>query len=176
MLIQNYQTKWPQQFQQIAEILREALGPHHKNIEHIGSTAVPGLAAKPIIDIDIVYINVADFSNIKLALESLGYFHNGDQGILDRAVFKRLPNAHHPILDQITHHLYACSVESPELKRHLLFRDYLKQTPTAKAAYEALKFELAEAAEQDRKRYAKLKEAQAKSMVESFLHLAAQNL
>ncbi|MEM6380375.1 MAG: GrpB family protein [Bacteroidota bacterium] len=172
MLIQTYQANWPQQFQQIADVLRIALQSHYQEIEHVGSTAVPGLAAKPIIDIDIVFTTQKDFLNIKDALEQLGYYHNGDQGIPDRAVFKRVQNSKHPILDQIVHHLYACPEDSAELKRHLLFRDYLRVNPEARAAYEQLKYEIAELANQDRKQYAQIKERKARPMIESFLNLA----
>lgn len=175
MLIQAYQDRWPHQFQEIADILIEALQPYHLNIEHIGSTAVPGLAAKPIIDMDIVYKTEQDFWHIKHALEQLGYYHNGNQGIPDRAVFKRILNSNHPILDQIPHHLYACPEESLELKRHLLFRDYLRLHPEARAAYEQLKFEIAELATQDRKAYAKLKESKARPMIESFINWASSS-
>lgn len=169
MLIQDYQDDWPVQFQQIQEILQEVLGAHSQSIEHIGSTSVPGLAAKPIIDIDIVYKNPSDFTGIKPVLEKLGYYHNGNQGIKDREVFKRNKGEEHPVLDRIQHHLYACPSTSEELNRHLLFRDYLRKNPAASAQYQQLKYQIAAEAEQDRKRYAQLKEEQARSMIESFL-------
>lgn len=175
MLIQVYQASWPIQFQQIADVLSTAMSPHYKNIAHVGSTAVPGLAAKPIIDIDIIYENPADFIAIRSALENLGYYHNGDQGIKDREVFKRQPGAQHLVLDQIRHHLYACPLKSLELNRHLLFRDFLRENPAARKEYQALKFQIAETAGQDRKRYAHLKEEQARELIESFLTLARES-
>lgn len=169
MLLQDYQDEWPAQFQQIRGILQEVLAAHCQSIEHIGSTSVPGLAAKPIIDIDIVYQYPNDFAGIKPALEKLAYYHNGNQGIKDREVFKRNKGAEHPILDQIPHHLYACPSTSEELNRHLLFRDYLRKNPAASAQYQQLKYQIAAEARQDRKLYAQLKEKQARSMIESFL-------
>lgn len=174
MLIQCYQATWESQFKQIREILEAALGGAQQSIEHIGSTAVPGLAAKPIIDIDIVYKNVVDFSIIKDRLEAIGYYHNGDQGITDRAVFKRRGTSTQVVLDQIKHHLYACSSSSKELQRHLQLRDYLRQNVEARNQYQQLKYSIAEEAEQDRKRYAQLKEIKARSLIESFLSLAIQ--
>lgn len=174
MLLQDYQDEWPAQFQQIREVLQEVLAAHCQSIEHIGSTSVPGLAAKPIIDIDIVYKNPTDFAGIKSALEKLGYYHNGNQGIKDRAVFKRNNGEKHPVLDQIPHHLYACPSTSEELNRHLLFRNYLRKNPAARAQYQALKHQIATTAGQDRKRYAQLKEEQARSMIESLLTLAQE--
>ncbi|GAB5554264.1 MAG: GrpB family protein [Saprospiraceae bacterium] len=174
MLIQGYQDYWPAQFQQISAILQAAMMPNDIRIEHIGSTAVPGLAAKPIIDIDIVLEGSIHFVDIKSSLETIGYFHNGDQGIQDREVFKRRSSELHPILDQIPHHLYVCPVTSQELKRHLLFRDYLRKNTKARDQYQQLKFKIAQFALQDRKRYAQLKEQMARSMIESFLTLAEE--
>lgn len=157
MLIQAYQAQWVEQFQQISTILTQAI-PIPVMIEHIGSTAVPGLAAKPIIDIDIVYMQVEDLKHIHQGLYLLNYDHHGDQGIPGREVFKRRPGSDHPVLDQIAHHLYVCAVHSAELKKHLKFRDYLREQSDAKDAYAALKYALAEESGQDRKAYARLKE------------------
>ncbi|SER35718.1 GrpB family protein [Neolewinella agarilytica] len=173
MLILPYSPEWPSQFLLIGELLTTALGPAHLRIEHIGSTAVPGLAAKPIIDIDIVYAQDASLQAIIEALNSLGYFHNGDQGIPGREVFKRRkPSAGHPVLDQIQHHLYACPEGNPELRRHLLFRDYLRTNEEAREEYAQLKSSIATAAAQDRKQYAKLKEEGAREFVERVLAVA----
>ena len=174
MLISSYSPHWPSQFLQICELLTTALGPAHLRIEHIGSTAVPGLAAKPIIDIDIVYARDAPLMPITDALSTLGYFHNGDQGIPGREVFKRRkPSGGHPVLDQIQHHLYACPEGSPELRRHLLFRDYLLTNKKAREEYAKLKTDIASAAAQDRKLYAKLKEQGAREFVERVLAAAS---
>lgn len=173
MLILPYSPDWESQFRQIRDLLTTALGSAHLRIEHIGSTAVPGLAAKPIIDIDIVYSRDAPLSPISDALSTLGYFHNGDQGLPGREVFKRRkPAAGHPVLDHIQHHLYACPEGSPELSRHLLFRDYLRTNEEAREEYAQLKAAIAIAAEQDRKRYASLKEERAREFVERVLAAA----
>jgi len=169
-LIQPYDPDWPQQFAQIRAILQAALGEQKQRIEHIGSTSVPSLAAKAIIDIDLVYATAAEFGNIKQSLEQLGYWHAGDQGIPQREVFKRagkLPS--HPVLDTIRHHLYACPVDSEELRRHLSFRDHLRTYPSARETYEQLKIEIAQAAQQDPKTYAHLKEKRAREFVLSIL-------
>ncbi len=173
MLILPYSPLWPSQYLQIHNLLTKALGSTHLHIEHIGSTAVPGLAAKPIIDIDIVYAKEAPLSPITDALSTLGYFHNGDQGLPGREVFKRKkPSPGHPVLDHIQHHLYACPEGSPELRRHLLFRDYLRTNEEARDEYARLKTDIASAAEQDRKRYANLKEERARGFVERVLAAA----
>ena len=72
---------------------------------------MPQLASKPIIDIDLVYFDWNDFEKIKAHLESIDYYHNGNQGIVDREVFKRINN-NHPIVDTIAHHSYVCPSNS----------------------------------------------------------------
>lgn len=166
MLLQPYQPQWTQDFLKIEQILAEALPNRYVQIVHIGSTAVPDLAAKPILDIDIVLVEGVDFELIKANLASIGYQYAGNQGIADREVFKRKNTTEkHPVLDNIAHHLYACPTESEELKRHILFRDYLKNNPKARQAYQKLKYEIAEEAQQDRKKYAEIKETKARKFI-----------
>lgn len=171
MLIQPYQTCWPEQFEQLNAELLKALPPE-VHIEHVGSTSVPGLAAKPIIDLDMVYFpGEIAFSLIKTALENIRYEHRGNQGIPGREVFRRAAGGFHPVLDHISHHLYVCPAESPELLNHLQFRDYLRSHPEACQEYAALKYALANEAGQDRKRYALLKEERAKTFFEKIKRL-----
>lgn len=158
MLIKTYSASWVDDFLAIKAILDRALHGLAYTIEHIGSTAVPNLDAKPIIDIDIIYSTAADFQKIQWSLEQSGYYHNGNQGIEDRDVFKRKENGTHEILDSITHHLYVCPVESAALERHLLSRNFLRKHNGARLKYQQLKYELAERSQQDRKAYAALKE------------------
>lgn len=167
-LIQPYQPQWAEQFQLIAQSLHHALAGLSIRIEHVGSTAVPGLAAKPIIDIDIVFPHIISFDSIRVKLEAAGYYHNGNQGIADRDVFKRAI-ALHPVLDSIAHHLYVCPENSLELARHLRFRDALRTSEAARLAYQAMKMEIANLANQDRKQYAALKEVKATALVEAIM-------
>ena len=170
MLIQDYDTNWPKAFTQLATVLGEAAGAYLIAIEHIGSTAVPGLAAKPIIDIDLVYPTTGDFAALKAALENSGYYHNGDQGIAGREVFKRRAAATpHPVLDTIAHHLYACPVGNEELRRHLAFRDQLRLHPKAREEYARLKREIAAEAGEERKAYAEIKEVRAREFIVAVL-------
>lgn len=174
MLLQEYSNKWSFDFETIKAILADVLLNIAVTIEHVGSTAVPGLAAKPIIDIDIVFVNRNDFENIKDRLAQIGYYHNGDQGIADREVFKRLTIVGtNNELDKIDHHLYACPADSEELKRHLLFRDYLRLHTEARNEYQLLKQQLADEADQNRKHYAQLKEEKARGFIEGILGKAA---
>lgn len=170
MLIREYETNWVYDFQTIKAILQEVLQHLHVTIEHVGSTAIPGLSAKPIIDIDIVFENDISFSEIKNRLESIGYYHNGNQGIPDREAFKRAPTfPTHELLDSIAHHLYACPAHSKELRRHILFRNYLRTHEDARNEYQQLKLLIAAEANQDRKLYAALKEEKAKAFIENIL-------
>jgi GrpB-like predicted nucleotidyltransferase (UPF0157 family) len=169
MFIQEYSSQWPADFQRIKTILSDALTGISITIEHVGGTAVPGLAAKPIIDIDIVLTDRKDFETIKERLAQIGYYHNGNQGITDREVFKRSTSEYEEVLDAIAHHLYVCSIDSEELKRHLLFRDYLRTHAAARNEYRQLKLQLAQEANNDRKRYAQLKEEKAKGFIEGIL-------
>ncbi len=170
MLIQPYNEKWVADFQAIALILREALPNLDVQVEHVGSTSVPQLAAKAIIDLDLIYPPSVHFEEIKKGLVSLGYFHNGDQGIPQREVFKRQPvSLAHPVLDELEHHLYVCPLAGMEWQRHVRFRDYLKKDATTRMAYQALKVAIAAEVKQDRKAYASLKETRAKSFIETVL-------
>ena len=175
MLLQKHQEHWAKDFNELKKILENNITSNDIKIEHIGSTSIKGLAAKPIIDIDIVYKNETSFEIIKTDLEQLGYHHNGDQGIAEREVFKRITNEEeHHALDTIKHHLYVCHINSKELQRHLAFRDYLRQYEHARIAYEKLKYEIAEKTNQDKKAYAELKEVMAKEFIESVIKKSTQ--
>lgn len=172
-LIQPYKHNWKIQFTTIQKILANTLGGLMLRIEHVGSTSVPNLAAKAIIDIDIVYEKETVFPQICERLASLGYYHNGDQGVPKREAFKRKKNQpKHPILDAITHHLYACPKDSPELRRHLLFRDFLKKHAWARLEYAALKRQIANQTNQNKAAYSLLKESAGTPFIEKILALA----
>jgi GrpB-like predicted nucleotidyltransferase (UPF0157 family) len=138
-------------------------------IVHVGSTAVPNLDSKPIIDIDIIYFNPTDFEKIKSGLEKIGYYHNGNQGIKDRDVFKRNGNCVSEILDTVKHHLYVCPVDSKALERHILSRNFLRKNDWARLKYQQMKYELAEKANQDRTIYATLKELNVNDFIDSII-------
>ncbi|MFK7952948.1 MAG: GrpB family protein, partial [Ekhidna sp.] len=115
MLIQNYNPNWKTDFNNIKATLLDKLNSLEINIEHVGSTSVQGMSAKSIIDIDIVYMKSEAFESIKKSLEAIGYYHNGNQEIEGREVFKRISNSGHAVLDRISHHLYVCHKENAEL-------------------------------------------------------------
>jgi GrpB-like predicted nucleotidyltransferase (UPF0157 family) len=173
LLIQKYNEGWINDFNNIQKALHDTLSELNVSIEHVGSTSVPGLAAKPIIDIDLVYNQDVSFDQIKIKLEKIGYYHNGNQGIPDREVFKRSKViVYHQVLDFIVHHLYVCPAGSKEFKNHILFRDYLIANADARIQYQQLKYDLASEVKQDRKKYAALKEEKATDFVNAIIEKA----
>ena len=120
VVVLPYDKQWKQDFLQIKDELQNALGELALRIEHVGSTSVQGLSAKPIIDIDVVIKDYSVFDDVVSALRSIGYRHEGNLGIEGREAFKYDSKEH---LRQ--HHLYVCPQDSAELKRHIAFRDYL---------------------------------------------------
>lgn len=136
--VTDYDPSWPTAFEKIRKPLADLLGPLAVRIEHVGSTSVPGLAAKPIIDLDVVIANASDFPAVCGKLGSIGYIHEGNLGIEGREAFRYESK---PGL--MKHHLYVCPADSPELHRHLTFRDYLRSHPPAAAEYGTVKLEAA---------------------------------
>jgi GrpB-like predicted nucleotidyltransferase (UPF0157 family) len=173
MLIIPYQNSWKNDFKIIEFELLKALNGIEIIVNHVGSTSVPNLAAKPIIDIDIVYPELVKFDDIEKKLSDVGYEHVGDFGIKDREVFQRNGKpGMNKILDSIHHHLYVCPVYSEELRRHLLFRNYLRVNELVRSQYEKIKIRIAAKAKQDKKIYAQIKETEAQEFIESVLLIA----
>jgi GrpB-like predicted nucleotidyltransferase (UPF0157 family) len=130
--------------------LKTALAGLNITVEHIGSTAVPGLAAKPIIDLDVILASPADLPEAIRRLEIVGYTHEGDLGIAGREAFRPPPGA-------VGHHLYLLTAGAHELRRHLAFRDALRSDNALRDGYAALKRSLAERYGSDRNSYTKAK-------------------
>jgi GrpB-like predicted nucleotidyltransferase (UPF0157 family) len=169
MLIKKYTSTWIKNFDALKGEVDKWLQGLVYTIEHIGSTAVPDLDAKPIIDMDIIYFNKEGFGNIKKALEKAGYYHNGNQDIEDREVFKRNNNPANDVLDAIPHHLYVCPANSKALQRHILTRDFLRKHEWARMHYQQIKYELAEKANQNKKVYAALKECNVNDFIDRII-------
>jgi GrpB-like predicted nucleotidyltransferase (UPF0157 family) len=169
MIIEVYTPNWIKDFTDIKSEIKNRLYGLVYTIEHVGSTSVPNLDSKPIIDIDIIFTKQLDFEKIKLGLEKIGYYHNGNQGIEDREVFKRNGKLTNEILDRINHHLYVCPVDSKALERHILSRNFLRKNDWARLKYQQMKYELAVKANQDRKLYAALKELSVNDFIDSII-------
>ena len=131
-----YDAQWKEDYAAIREELAAALGDLALRIEHVGSTSVEGLSAKPIIDIDVVIEDGTKLDAVIAALGGIGYSHEGNLGIVGREAFKYEGKEH-----LRRHHLYVCTQDSPELRRHLVFRDYLRSHPEAVKEYSRIKEE-----------------------------------
>lgn len=162
VVIVDYNSLWPKQFEILRSRLASALADHALTIEHVGSTAVPGLAAKPIIDIDVLLRSPDALPSAIAALASIGYQHRGDLGIPGREAFRTTAGDLH-------HHLYVCPNDT-EYQRHIAFRDHLRAHPTEADAYAALKRELAAKFGEDREAYNNAK----REFVESILRKEAK--
>lgn len=134
VVVLPYDAGWQRDFAAIKRELECALGPLALRIEHVGSTAVEGLSAKPCIDIDVVIRDYDVFDAVVNKLAEIGYQHEGDLGIRDREAFCYSGKPHLQ-----THHLYVCPLQSAELHRHLTFRDFLRTHPEAVRQYGAVK-------------------------------------
>ncbi|GAV11854.1 GrpB family protein [Paenibacillus sp. NAIST15-1] len=147
VIIEDYNDAWPVMFNELKNILGNKLGELALTIEHVGSTSVPGLSAKPILDIDIVIDSMTLLPQVIGKLSELGYFHEGNLGVENREAFARTDDIvpHNEEMNQKPkHHLYVCNKESDALQKHITFRDILRQQPDLVAAYSSLKKELAE--------------------------------
>ena len=134
--VSPYDSAWAQDFQAIKKELDSALGDLAFSIEHVGSTSVPGLSAKPIIDIDVVIEDETKLPAVVKALGSIGYTHEGNKGIKGREAFAYEGKEH-----LRKHHMYVCTKDASELKRHITFRDYLREHPEEVEAYSRVKEE-----------------------------------
>lgn len=134
-----HRPEWAEQFVSFRNQYESLLDDLIIGVEHVGSTAVPGLWAKPKIDIDII---VASFDELELIVErlaSIGYKHRGNLGVPLREAFKYIGEAQLP-----AHNLYVCADHSESLLNHLHVRDHLVANPQAAAEYGRLKCALAE--------------------------------
>lgn len=146
ILVTEYSSAWPVQFRQLSDIYKNFIGEYLIGIEHVGSTAVPGLSAKPVLDIDLIVEDQRKLTQIAPILESLGYEYAGEAGIPDRHAFiaksSKTPNINSGI-DWPKHHLYCCIEGSIGLRNHLILRDQLRKDPELATAYGKLKKSLA---------------------------------
>lgn len=153
IIVASYNPAWPHEF---AKIENEIM-PHIRDlvitIEHVGSTAVPGLPAKPVIDMNIIIQSNDILPNVVQKLAQTGYNHIGDLGIADREAF-RYENKPH----LMAHHLYVCPKTSAEHKKQVAFRDYLRQNPEERQRYGEIKTEMAKKFPRDIDSYIKGKE------------------
>ena len=133
VVVEKWNPKWKDEFERIVDSLGEDVIYNSVKIEHVGSTSVEGLSAKPIIDLDIVIEN-DKFEIIKRLLNDKGYKHEGDLGIEGREAFSYSGKE-----ELMTHHLYVCTKDSEELFKHITFRDFLKNNSALASEYSKVK-------------------------------------
>ena len=139
VVVLPYDRAWMDAFEKIKAEIENVLGDFALGIEHIGSTSVEGMSAKPCIDIDVVIKDYSVFDTVVQKLEAIGYIHEGNLGIKDREAFKYSDKPH-----LMSHHLYVCPRDSEELRRHIMFRDYLRSDLKAVERYSSVKEKAAE--------------------------------
>jgi GrpB-like predicted nucleotidyltransferase (UPF0157 family)/chloramphenicol 3-O-phosphotransferase len=146
IVVADYDETWPARFAEVAHPVRDAVADLAAEVEHVGSTSVPGLAAKPVIDIDVVVRSPDEVAVAIQRLRSLGYVYQGDKGVRGREAFMWPPGAE-------PHHLYVVVAGSQPHSDHVRFRDYLRQHPDVANEYAVLKRSLAEEHRDDRLGY-----------------------
>jgi GrpB-like predicted nucleotidyltransferase (UPF0157 family) len=140
-----YQPAWQRLFEEEKARLQQAVGPYVLDIQHVGSTSIPGLVAKPILDIAIAVRNFEEATVCIEPIERLGYVYRGELGIPRRHYFRKGQPR--------THHLHVNEIESADYENQILFRDYLIRHPDLAQAYGALKLDLARRFPTDRDAY-----------------------
>jgi GrpB-like predicted nucleotidyltransferase (UPF0157 family) len=131
-----YFPAWPDQFETVAADLRVALARVPSAVvEHVGSTSVPGLAAKPVLDIDVIVAG-EDMAGAVAALEAIGYAHRGDLGVTGREAF-------HAPDEAPRRNVYVCRAGTLNVRNHLAVRDVLRARADLRDEYAAVKLALA---------------------------------
>ena len=146
IIIVPYDQDWPRQFAELGRHLRAALGPQALRIDHIGSTAVPHLAAKPVLDLQISVAALEPVAVYRPALESAGFAWRPDNPDLTKRYFREQPGAPRT-------HIHVRRAGSWSEQFALLFRDYLRAHPADASAYARLKTELAQQYRDNREGY-----------------------
>lgn len=143
-----YTPQWKTEFNKIKEMIHSYISDFIISIEHVGSTSVEGLSAKPIIDLDVVIENYTILPSIIERLNAHGFKHEGNFGIEGREAFKRTYEDGH-----MKYHLYVCPKDGKGYIEHIAFRDYLRANEESRKEYEELKKKLADKYRNDRDSY-----------------------
>lgn len=154
IVVEPYNPKWVEEFEKIKNTIVPVICEDIISIEHVGSTSVAGLWAKPVIDIDVV-IDDEKLPVIIQKLATIGYVYQGDLGVIGREAFG-YNDEDKPLL--MKHHLYVCHKNNAELKRHIALRDFLRMNPEYCERYSSIKIEMAKKYPHDIDSYIKGKE------------------
>jgi GrpB-like predicted nucleotidyltransferase (UPF0157 family) len=130
-MIESYSKEWPEKFNREVENIKKVLGSEILEIQHIGSTAIPGLSAKPIIDIAVLVESIENISHFVEQLEKLGYSYKPEMSSGERIFFRKG--------DPVEYHLSVACPRHTYWERQILFRDYLRTHPKYVKEYEDLK-------------------------------------
>ena len=153
LVLSEYQDTWPRQFAEVAEQLRATVPAHDAILEHIGSTSVPGLCAKPVLDVLLGVSSLAEAEAAIPALASIGFVYRPEHeaAIPDRRYFVR------PVGQTLRVHLHAVLLGGLLWRQHLHFRDALRQEPPLREQYATLKRALAATYARDKAAYTEAK-------------------
>lgn len=145
--LENYNENWKKKFEDEKQVLKQIFKDDAIQIEHVGSTSIPGLKAKPIIDIALAVKELDITLKYIEKMEEEGYSFRGNAGVEGRYFFAKGPE------ENRTHYVHVEPINSPNWESHLLYKRYLLENPEAVLEYEKLKEELAELYPHDRKKY-----------------------
>lgn len=146
LTVVDYDDMWPTLFENERSLLQTTLGHVKSLIHHIGSTSVPGLSAKPVIDILIEVTNLDELDSMNQAMERAGYTVRGENGISNRRYFTKGGN-------QRSHHIHAFTTGDVQIIKHLAFRDYLIKNNDIATQYALMKNNAVLLCENDTHRY-----------------------
>lgn len=147
----DYDPEWPRAFEGVKDELAQILGGDGAEIHHIGSTSVPGLAAKPVIDVLVAVPEISVVDRVSSAMEARGYDARGEYGIEGRRYFSRPSGA------GVKTHVHIFALGHAAIERHLALRDYLRAHPVDATSYGNLKKALADVRAPNRSAYQALK-------------------
>lgn len=163
IIVVDYNPAWQTMFSAEKSVIEKILGSNCIAVHHIGSTAVSGLKAKPIIDIMPVVLNINEVDIVKAQFEAIGYEYLGEFGISGRRYLRKGG-------DERTHQIHIFSVDNQtDIQRHLAVRDYLSAHPVIARKYGELKTELAQKYPYDIEKYCDGKDAFVKNIEQKAL-------
>jgi GrpB-like predicted nucleotidyltransferase (UPF0157 family) len=154
VVIAPHDPRWSEEFRAEAARIAAALGSNAVGVHHIGSTAIPTIGAKPIIDVLVEVVEVAAIDERNGAMEALGYEPRGEFGIPGRRFFRKDDSR-----GVRTHHVHAFAAGTAEVVRHLAFRDFMRAHPDWARRYDELKRRAAAECDGDIERYMDGKDA-----------------
>lgn len=164
----DWSPRWAEQFEEVAAVLSRALADvRSARVEHVGSTSVPGLAAKPILDVDVI-VDPEDVPAAVAALESVGYVHRGDLGVTGREAFLAP--------DEPRRNVYVCTAGTANVRNHLAVRDVLRRRADLREAYDSVKRALSSDPGMDIDTYIAGKSAVLQEVLEASGELSAEEL